>query len=174
MNRFNRERPLISVVVVIYNMSREAPRTLYTLTAGYQGVPADIYEVIVIDDGSDIPFGNEAVCEFGDNFTYLYLDNAEGSPAAALNLGAGLARGKIFGFMIDGARMLSPGIIRYTILANRSFHHPLVSTLGFHLGPKFQPQSITEGYNQEEEDRLLDTVNWRENGYELTTIAGYS
>jgi GT2 family glycosyltransferase len=39
-------KPDVSVVVVVYNMAREAPRTLHSLSAGYQRhIDPDDYEV---------------------------------------------------------------------------------------------------------------------------------
>ena len=50
-------RLAVSVVVVVYNMPREAPRTLHSLSASYQRhIDADDYEVIVVDNGSNPPF----------------------------------------------------------------------------------------------------------------------
>ncbi|MET0884236.1 MAG: glycosyltransferase family A protein, partial [Acidimicrobiales bacterium] len=49
------ERPL-SVVVVTYDMERELPRTLRSLSADLQvGIEASDYEVIVVDNGSPRP-----------------------------------------------------------------------------------------------------------------------
>ena len=46
-------KPGVSVIVVVFNIPREAPRTLYSLSAEYQrDIAADDYEVIVVDDGS--------------------------------------------------------------------------------------------------------------------------
>jgi len=46
----------LSVVVVIFNIPREAPRTLFSLSADYQdGIDADDCEVLVIDNGSTPP-----------------------------------------------------------------------------------------------------------------------
>ena len=46
-------RPLVSIVVVSYDMERELPRTLHTLSAPYQvGLESDAVEVIVVDNGS--------------------------------------------------------------------------------------------------------------------------
>ena len=53
--------PLLSLVVVVYNMRREAPRTLFTLTSSYQRLSPDLYEVIVVDNGSSEPLGEAAV-----------------------------------------------------------------------------------------------------------------
>ena len=46
----------LSVVVVAHDMARELPRTLRSLSRRYQlGLPADDYEVIVVDNGSADP-----------------------------------------------------------------------------------------------------------------------
>ncbi len=46
----------LSVIVVAYNMDRELPRTLFTLSTRCQrDVDASAYEVIVVDNGSCRP-----------------------------------------------------------------------------------------------------------------------
>jgi len=67
--------------------------------------------------------------------------------------------------------MLSPGIVAGLLAGLRAFADPLVATLAWHLGPKVQNESILEGYDQAAEDRLLATVDWRGDGYELFRIA---
>src|SRR3954447_21227763 len=103
-------RPKISVVVVVYNIPREVPRTLLSLSASYQRdiAPGD-YEVIVVDNGSDPALDPEMVASFGDNFRLIRVAPAPPSPAHAVNRGIAEARGDIVGVMIDGARMASPG-----------------------------------------------------------------
>ncbi|MEZ5285164.1 MAG: hypothetical protein R2712_10220 [Vicinamibacterales bacterium] len=73
--------------------------------------------------------------------------------------------------MVDGARMLSPGVLGYAHQAARAYRRPVVSTLGFHLGHEPQVTAMTRGYDQAVEDTLLDTVDWRGNGYELFRIS---
>ena len=45
------QNPKISIIVVVYNMQREAPRTLLSLSPSYQGVPEKEYEVIIVGSG---------------------------------------------------------------------------------------------------------------------------
>ena len=72
--------PKLSIVVVIYDMEREARRSLHSLSPTYQrGVSADEYEVIVVDNGSPRPFNRGSVAEFGPNVTYHYLPDANQS-----------------------------------------------------------------------------------------------
>jgi glycosyltransferase involved in cell wall biosynthesis len=167
---------MLSVIVVVYNMQREAPRTLYTLTARYQrGVADNDYEVIVVDNGSTHPLTADLVGSFGSNFRYLMLgDVADPSPCKAINYAVERARGDLVGVMIDGARMASPGLIRYAMDALCLYEHGVVATLSWHLGPKPQSLSITEGYCQDVEDRLLGTIDWCENGYSLFNISAFA
>jgi glycosyltransferase involved in cell wall biosynthesis len=170
--------PRLSIVMVVYNMRREAPRTLFSLSPDYQdGVSADDYEVIVVDNGSQRPLAEEEVTGLGHNYRYLAIENAHPSPAAALNHGAALSQGRHLGLMIDGARLATPGIIREALQCLDSHERAVVATLGFHLGPDLQSISMVHGYDQKTEDRLLQQVKWRDNGYrlfEISSLAGSS
>jgi len=163
--------PALSVIVAFHNMAREAPRTLFTLSPSYQrGVSHADYEVLAVDVGSKVPLSQDFVAGFGPNFR-LHRATAAPSPAAAINEAARLCGGDAIAVCIDGARMLSPGIIRLTLAAFRAYPDPVVATLAWHLGPKLQNESMLDGYNQGCEDRLLETVDWRADGYELFRIS---
>src|ERR1700719_249140 len=98
-----RHRPDLSVVVVVHNMAREAPRTLYSLSAAYQRhIGAEDYEIIVVDNGSTPPFDAKVIDGLTGNFRLLRLDPARPSPVRAINRGLAEARGEIVGVMIDG------------------------------------------------------------------------
>lgn len=164
-------RPKVSIIVIFYDMAREAPRTLRSLAVGYQhAVNADDYEVIAIDNGSPQPLDEQMVRDFGPNFHYHYISGAKPSPASAINHGARLSRGEIIGVMIDGARIATPGIVGQTIRAFRAFEDPVVATLGWHLGPEQQQVSVSKGYSKEKEDRLLESINFPYEGYRLFEI----
>lgn len=162
---------MLSIVVIAFNMAREIPRTLYTLSGEYQrGVNTDDYEVIVVDNGSAEPLDASLVQSFGLNFRLIRLGGSP-SPAPAINTAVAQANGEAISICIDGARMLSPGIVRRTLQALRIHSDPLISTIGLHLGPILQNKSMLQGYNQQVEDALLETVNWRHDGYELFRIS---
>jgi glycosyltransferase involved in cell wall biosynthesis len=164
-------RPELSIIVIFYNMKREAPRTLHTLRAEYQrNTNSRQYEVIVVDNGSSVPLDAKMVQSFGPNFRLIRRD-PDPSPAAAINAAVTEARGKLLMICIDGARMLSPGIVHHTLKAFAMYRAPLVATLGFHLGPKMQMLSVEEGYDQQSEDLLLNSIDWQGNGYELFRIS---
>jgi glycosyltransferase involved in cell wall biosynthesis len=164
-------KPRISIILAARNMERELPRTLHTLTPAYQsGIEESDYEVIVVDCGSTIPIDREAVRGYGMNFQLLRFEDSP-SPARAINQAVHRCSTEIVMVCIDGARMLSPGILRFTLEAFGARKNPIVATLAWHLGPKVQMVSMLEGYDQAAEDLLLGTVDWRRNGYELFRIS---
>jgi len=162
-------KPDISIVVISYNMSRELPRTLYTLQAEYQKDINQVkVEIIVIDNGSTQPI---LIPKEMHNVTLIKVQEPNVSPAKAINIGIDQAEGKMVGVMIDGARMASPGMLKYALEASKLSSRPIVSTLAFHLGHVVQMTSVEYGYNQEIEDKLLSSVPWQDNGYNLFNIS---
>ena len=163
----------LAVVVSFHNMRREAPRTLYSLTPSYQQGGEDLlYEVVALDNGSAYPLREECVKRIGgDAFSYAYVETSSGSPAAAINDAARASDADLITCVIDGARILSPGILAHSVAASRCFRHPFVYTIGMHLGPKPQNESVLEGYDRDAEDALLETVDWRANGYALFVVS---
>lgn len=162
----------LSVVVIFFNMRREAQRTLYSLSKAYQKNIGDIsYEVIAIDNGSSAPLEEDFVKAFGKNFRYIYFDASVPSPCKALNYGAQVARGRLITLCIDGARILSPGILYYSTIASRTYKNPFIYTLGMHIGSKAQNYLAEENYSQRDEDVLMDTVDWKQDGYSLFEIS---
>lgn len=167
--------PELTVIVIFYNMRREARRTLFTLTPSYQrGVTADQYKVVAIDNGSSEPLDPEEVRSFGSNFHYIYESTNSPSPVKALNRAIKQAQTTYVMCIIDGARMLSPGILFYTFSALRAFRQPFVYSIGMYLGHQVQPEAMLQGYNQQEEDRLLESIHWRDNGYLLFKISCFA
>jgi len=163
--------PRLSVILAARNMQRELPRTLHTLTAAYQsGVEESDYEVILADCGSTFPIELESQKKFGKNVKLLRFEDSP-SPAHAINQAVNQSSGGIVMICIDGARMLSPGILKFTLQAFSSHENPIVATLAWHLGPKMQMVSMLEGYNQAAEDLLLASVDWQNDGYELFRIS---
>lgn len=170
--RLFKHRPKLSVIVNFYNMPREAERTLYSLSTAYQqNIKACDYEVLAIDNGSTQALQAESVRSFGENFHYHYLQTNSVSPCKALNQATKLARGELVICCIDGARILSPNILSLSLQAAKLHEHPFIYTMSMHLGIKPQNISMSEGYNQQVEDQLLNTTDWRANGYQLFTIS---
>jgi glycosyltransferase involved in cell wall biosynthesis len=159
---------MISIIVNFFNNPREARNTLHSLTRAYQRDCGSVeYEVVAIDNGSKHPLREEEVRGFGPEFRYRYVETRSKSPAGAINAAAQDARGEEVMILIDGAHVLSPGILRLAARAFSAFPSPFVSTCSFHLGPQRQNASISQGYDQAREDALLERAGWRTNGYRL-------
>ncbi len=158
----------LSCVVVVYNMRREAERTLKSLSCAYQrDVSEDSYEVIVIENGSSAPLDEKFVQSFVKNFRLQSMIAPSRSPAPALNFGAQTARSEIIASMIDGARISSPGCLAGTLQVFDAYKNVAAIVPSWHFGPDVQNESIYFGYNQIVEDQLLRTVDWENDGYEL-------
>lgn len=168
---------MLSVVVVFFGMRREAARTLRSLSRSYQeGVEGLDYEVIAVENGSapDQVLGGEFVGEFGPEFRYLDLgEDAAPSPAHAMNRGIALARGEALALMIDGAHVLTPGVLRRGLDA-LSLHDPaVVATQRWYVGPGLQYEVAAAGYDQAYEDRLFERIGWPRDGYRLFEIGHF-
>lgn len=161
----------LSVIVIAYDMVREIPRTLQSLSRNYQLEATSLdYEVLVIENGSNDRLDRTMVESFGPNFHYHYLENPPPSPAYAINYGVERSSGDILCLMIDGAHLLTPGAFKLALAAFRAFAMPVVATRYFFLGPEEQNQSVLAGYSKAEEDELLGSINWPHDGYRLYEI----
>ena len=164
--------PFVSIVVISYNMTREIPRTLHSLSPAYQrGMSRDDYEVILVDNGSKVPPTAESFSDLNMNLTVVNMSNPTHSPVAAINHGASLAKGDVIGVYIDGARIASPGLVRNARSALLHDERAFVGSRGRYLGPKFQRESALEGYDQSVEDRLLEECDWLNDGYNLFAVS---
>ncbi|MEZ5181017.1 MAG: TylF/MycF/NovP-related O-methyltransferase [Acidimicrobiales bacterium] len=167
----------LSVVVVFYDMAREAPRTLRSLSRSYQeGLDEVAYEVIAVDNGS--PAGGriteELVRSFGPEFRFLDLgDAATPSPVTALNAGIAASRGRNVALMIDGAHVLTPGVLRHGLLGLDAYGPAIVATQQWYVGPGQQSEAMDAGYDQAAEDRLFEAIAWPDAGYRLFEIGHF-
>ncbi len=161
----------ISVVVVAYEMARELPRTLFTLGPSFQVGAVDA-EIVVIDNGSPTPVSAAVLGELPSARLHrIPPERAHPSPASACNEGLALASHDLIGLMIDGARMVSPGMLELAARAASLSPRAVVATTAYHLGHEVQMKASATGYDQRVEDELLASVPWRDNGYELFTIS---
>jgi glycosyltransferase involved in cell wall biosynthesis len=169
-------RPKLSIVVVCYEMAAQIRNTLRSLLPPYQrGVETSDYEIILIDNGSAKILDDETRT-ISPNLQYIYLspNKSSSNPASAMNRAATLSRAPLLCLMIDGARMLTPGVLSWAMRLLELAPGAMVEVRGWHLGPKWQPESVAEGYNHDIECHLLDQVRWWENGYRLFDISSGS
>lgn len=167
-----RSGPLLSILVIAYSMARQAENTLYTLSTSFQrGVAERDYEIVVVENASDRNLDPDRVSALGGNIRYLRRQEGGVSPAAAVNFGLARCRGRLIGLMIDGARMVTPRVVRYVLDAWRITEEALVVVPGYHLGPAEHHEHVDAGYNEGAEKAMLAQVDWRQDGYQLFSIA---
>lgn len=161
----------LSLVVISYEMTRELPRTLRSLSPSYQGLDARDYEIIVVDNASRVPPRAEDFAHLGADIRVLSCSAPSPSPVRAINEGLARARGALIGVWIDGARMASPGLVRACEAASALHPRPVIATLNYQLGPDLQRISSAQGYDQTREDALLQAIEWPKDGYRLFDIS---
>jgi len=165
-------QPGLTVVVAFHDMRRQARRTLFSLSRDYQeGVEDLAYEVLAVDNGSAEPLAAAEVTAFGPEFRHEFFASTSVSPCAALNHAVSQARYDCVMVAIDGARLLSPGLLALAARALGSVHRPFVLTLGMHLGPRVHNELVAAGFTSEDESDLLASIDWRRSGYGLFGIS---
>ncbi len=164
--------PKLSIIVVAYEMARELPRTIRSLSLAMQrGVAAADYELIVIDNGSPTGADPAELRAWIPDIRLLTQPAPTPSPVLAVHTALAAARGELVGVFIDGARMASPGLLAAALAASRLHRRPVIGALAFHLGPEVQSESAKRGYDQAQEDQLLAASGWEDDGYRLFGIS---
>lgn len=167
--------PSLSVIVIVYNMPRQAMNTLRSLSLPYQkNVTADDYEVIVVENQSANLLDPSAVSALGSQFRYFLRDEKGVSPSPAVNFAFSQCRGKQIGLIIDGARLVTPRVIEYALLAAKISENALVMVPGYHLGERDQKFHLQTGHTEQREIDKLAQLEWIENGYRLFKWACWS
>src|SRR5690606_7794293 len=118
--------------------------------------------------------GPKYVRSFGKEFRYLDMgDDAQPSPVPALNRGIAMGRGEFYALMIDGAHVLTPGVLHYGMTGLRTYAPAVVATQQWDVGPGPQPEMVAEGYGQGPEDALFESIEWPSDGYRLFDIGHF-
>jgi hypothetical protein len=164
--------PRLSVIVIAYAMPEQAERTLHSLSLDYQrGVEQQDYEVILVENVSGQVLGEERATRHSGDFRYYLREETAPTPIHAINFGVSQARGAAVAIMIDGARMLTPGVLAYMMAALRLSENPVICVPGYHLGHELQQIAAKRGYNEDTEAKLLASISWPEDGYRLFDIS---
>ena len=165
--------PRLSVVLIVYDMVSQAMNTIQSLLPPYQqGVGTEEYEVIVVENRSARTLDPAALAGFGPQLRYELRDEPGVSPGPAINAGLALARGRMVGVLIDGARMLSPGVIANVLRAEAIATDPVVAVPGYQLGP--EPHNRSEAHNVDRDRALLAGIDWPAAGYRLFEVSSFS
>jgi cephalosporin hydroxylase len=160
-----------SFVVVFYNMKREAERTLTSLTRAYQRDSGLInYEVICVDNGSNPPLDENWIKSFGPEFRLVRPSKILPSPCFAINEAAQQARGQHVVVVVDGAHVLSPGVLYEAKQAIEQHPDTVVAVRHWFVGGDQRWLSAV-GYTREMEDALFSRARWPSDGYKLFEIS---
>lgn len=163
-----RRRPALSVIVVVYDMPVQAMNTVVSLSPGHQrGVRAQDYEIVVVENRSPNLLDPAAVQAVAPNVRYLLRDEPGRSPAPAVNAGVRAARGELVAIMVDGARMVTPGVVRNILRAGAIAGDVVVGVPGYHLGEQLHQEAVLAGYDAAVEQAALAALDWRADGYRL-------
>jgi cephalosporin hydroxylase len=75
--------------------------------------------------------------------------------------------------MIDGAHVVTPGVIRFGLAALSTYAPAIVATQQWYVGPGQQGDAMDNGYDEEYEDRLFEAIRWPSAGYRLFEIGHF-
>lgn len=168
----------LTVLIVVFDMPREAPRTIVSALPPYQkGVGTDDYEILILDNGSNLPLPDQYVRRLPTNVRCLRVPSPTVSPGDAINWGVTQAAGDCILVCIDGARILSDRLVSTAIKVMDEFPDAFIYTLSWHLGPDVQMRSMFNGYDQGVEDELLAQADWTQNPdklFEISVLAASS
>ncbi|MCG8413893.1 MAG: glycosyltransferase, partial [Pseudomonadales bacterium] len=166
------ERPKLSLIVIAYDMQQQLPNTIVSLSADYQlGIEQSDFEVLLIENNSDHTLSHAVQQSLPSNFYYYLREEVSRSPAAAINFGLSKAKGEYVGLMIDGAHMLTPGVLHHALCALQLSEQAFITVPTYHLGPDEQHVSTQQGFDEQQQQELLDAIDWKPNGYTLFSIS---
>ena len=169
------QTPTVSIILIACRMREQLHNTLLTLGPAYQrNCTARDYEVILVENSSAENLDRESIAALPANIHYFLREEDSRSPVPAINFAFEHCRGQYVGLVMDGARMLSPGVIEHALLAQRITGQALTVIPGYHLGGREQHLYDNARLALAAEQALLASVNWREDGYELFSIATFS
>ena len=148
-------------------MPEQAKRTIHSLKKTFQKVINFEYEVILIDNNSDHPIEESLITTLPKYFRYVYFNTSSKSPCRALNYGVEISKYKNVCMMIDGARLITPGVMTNFNKILVKDNNAMVETIGWHIGPSVHQEAKFTGYNEEKEYELLKKIDWKNNPYKL-------
>jgi len=172
-SQFSQPKYRLSIIVIIYKMPEQAKKTLYSLSKAYQESTDGLgdYEVIVVENSSTQTMDKDYVKQLSGNFRYIHREETHPTPVFAIDHGVKQAQGELVSIMIDGARMATPKMVKTIMEASLISKNAIIAVPGYHLGNEVQQKSVHKGYNEEEETKLLASIDWPKDGNRLFNIA---
>lgn len=162
----------ITFVVVAYNIDPQIHNTILSCSPSYQRCDEAEIEIIIIDNGSDIPLNLDDFKEYPSVSKVIRVDGSA-SPVKGLNIGIGKARFDVVGLMIDGAHIITPNIVNHTKEIIAMFPRPVISVPQYTLGEISQNLDLSQLDSKvlDEQKELLSQSNWPEDGYGLFNVS---
>jgi len=166
---------IVSFILIVYDMPDQARNTILSMLPGYQkGANERDYEVIIVENESANVMDQDFIGTLPANFSYHLRQETQPTPVHAINYGAEIAVGENICLMIDGARLLTPGVVHSVIQGHRMVEQAVVTVPGYHLGRELQQEAVNNGYGIDEEAQLMRSIEWPSDGYRLFDIACFS
>ncbi len=173
--RHGQSEILVSFVLIVYDMPAQAQNTVRSLLPDYQrDARSQDYEVLIVENESANTMSRDFLDSLPSNFSYHLRKETQPTPIHAINYGIERARGDNVCVMIDGARLLTPGVVKNTILGHRVSDRAVVTVPGYHLGFELHQKAVGSGYDLDQEKALMRTISWPDNGYRLFDISCFS
>ena len=159
----------LSIAIVSWEMRRELPRTLYSLSKDFQMNSENIYwEIIVVDNGS---LHKPTMPTMLPVPKFIQLSTTNSSPVFAINTAISAASSSLIGAWIDGARLASANLVS-SVYQAQSFHStPVIAVPNRQFGTMRQSSAVEHGYCQEFEDKLLLSSGWPSPHADLDAIS---
>jgi glycosyltransferase involved in cell wall biosynthesis len=114
--------PLFSIIIPTYNRPEKLADCLESLSG--LDYPRDKFEVIVIDDGSDLPLNPIVTC-FHDQLDVTLIRQSHAGPAKARNMGVKRAKGDFFAFIDDDCAPTTNWLRNLSALFLRDSHYAI-------------------------------------------------
>ena len=128
------DKIVVSFIVVVYDMPLQAQNTVRSLFPDYQrgACPAD-YEVVIVENESSNTMSRDFINTLPSNFSYHLRKEDQPTPIYAISYGIEKARGKNICVMIDGARLVTPGVVNNMVRGHRLATCAMVTVPGYLL-----------------------------------------
>lgn len=166
--------PSISVVVLCYRMRREVPRTITSLSPDYQRIGAHLYDIELAEMPSDDMLTDADKAGFPANLRHT-VETRNYPLSQAVNRAVRRTRGEHVLICVDGARILTPGILHRCRQLIKINPRGVVAVHGMHLGRRPQQVAVPDGtHDRQIEDRLLESVDFPKRPYQLFSIASWA
>ena len=83
------------------------------------------------------------------------------------------SRGRTLALMIDGAHVLTPGVLRFGLQGLATYAPAIVATQQWYVGPGQQGDAMDDGYDQALRGPAVRRIEWPSDGYRLFEIGHF-